>query len=252
MGYNGKNGMEVHKMKRLRVALKNKSNWPSLVTLALIVACSLFSFWDTKFAEQARSAAFALVAVEFFIMLVVHLEEVKGALREIGNNASKSTQLRTTEEFLTSKIITGAKEELFFCGWALSWLTSHRGELLAVSDNVRVRILAMDLDDETARNACVSVFGRPPGLSSLSHLDWFSSKRNFEIRVVKFPVSMHFSASDMRMATGSIQVSFQEYGRIGLNTPCATIESSSTEWYDFYRNQIELFWEQGTLWTSST
>jgi len=244
--YNGKNDTEVFRVKRFRAALKNKSNWPSLVTLALILGCSVFSFWDTKFSEQARSMAFALVAVEFFIMLVVHLEEVKGALKGV----DKGVQMKKQEDIQMDQFIADAKTELFFCGWALSWL--HRQKLLTMSSKVHVRLLALDLGDDEAKNRCMTTFGRFPGLPTLEHLDWFAAKDNFEIRTTKFPVAVQISARDMRTATGNIQVAFQEYGAVGLDTPCIEFSPSDTAWYDFYKNQIELLWAQGTPWKGPT
>ena len=236
-------------MKRLRAALKEKSNWPSLVTLALILICSVFSFWDTKFSEQARSAAFALVAVEFFIMLVVHLEEVKGAVREMKNGETDGTLKSRRKVQQMGSIIAEAKEELFFCGWALSKQASFQQELLGASDKVHIRLLVLDLNDENARNRCADTFGRTPILPSMEHLKWLSSKNNVKIRTVKSPVPMHISARDMRMNTGFIQVLFPRYGEVGADSdPCVDLYSAKSDWYDHFKDQIELLWAQGTPW----
>jgi len=237
-------------MKRFRAALKNKSNWPSLITLVLILACSVFSFWDTRFSEQARSMAFALVAVEFFIMLVVHLEEVKGAIGEIKNGGSKGMRFTKQRDGQTGELIAEAKEELFFVGWSLSRLTPYR--MHNVSDKIRIRLLTLDLSDENACNSCVTAFGRPPELASLNRFDCFCSKENFALKTVKFPISIHVAARDMKTVDGRIQIAFLEFGKTGYETPIIELSPADTELYEFYKNQIELLWAQGTPWTPPT
>ena len=196
-------------MKKFRAVLKNKSNWGSLITLALILACSVFSFWDTKFSEQARSAAFALVAVEFFLMLVVHLEEVKGAIGKIGDGGSEGTRLRKWEDGKTNALITGAKEELFFCGYDLSRLLHHRIPILEASNKVkRIRLLASDIDDKAVCEQFTATYGRTPSLGTISHLKHFSSNRNIEIRTISFPMILHVSAKDIHTTAGKMQVGF--------------------------------------------
>lgn len=238
-------------MKRFRAALKEKSNWPSLITLALILACSVFSFWDTKFAEQARSAAFALVAVEFFIMLVVHLEEVKAAVREIGR--PKGLQLKKWDSNLEATMIAEAKEELFFCGYDLSRLLHHRVDILAASDKLKhVRLLAMNIDDEKVYAQFENTFGRPPGLDSIKHLGCFSSKPNIEIRMINYPLIIHITAMDMGTNTGGIRVGIPGYKKSGSEAPGMHLIPTDVEWYDYYKGQIELIWEAGNKWTPPT
>jgi len=232
-------------MKRFRAALKNKSNWPSLVTLALILACSLFSFWDTRFSEQARSAAFALVAVEFFIMLVVHLEEVKAAVGEIGK--PKGAQLTKWKRYEMNPIIDDAKEELFFCGVGLSRLYSYREKLLEISEKVPIRLLAADSRDEAVYNNRLAMYGREAGLMNLEYLACFAERSNIEIRTTKFVQPIIISARDPNASTGKIQVAFPDYGKTGGNYPCVYLYPADT-WYKHYKKQIELLWEQGTPW----
>jgi len=232
-------------MKRFRAALKEKSNWPSLITLALILGCSVFSLWDTKFAEQARSAAFALVAVEFFIMLVVHLDEVKGAVREIGKPKGA---LQKWEVGQTGTIIPNAKKDVFFCGCALSRLIPERANLLNVSSKIRVRLLAVDVDDKAVCEQYKAIFGRPPERDSLKHLMQFTHKKNIEIRTVKTPLTIHIDASDMNTNTGFLRIIFLDYGPNGYDSPRMELTPADTEWYEFYKNQIELLWAQGTPW----
>ena len=239
-------------MKRFRAALKNKSNWPSLVTLVLILACSLFSFWDTQFSEQARSTAFALVAVEFFIMLVVHLDEVKTAVGEIKSAEAKGPYLVGRTYNTRRKMIAEAKECLFFCGNAPANLVSLAPELINLSDRVKVRILVADIEDENVVKIHYAINGREPEMLSLSHLKKYAQKANFEIRLMNCPMVTHMSAKDVNTASGQIHVSYAFFGEKMTAFPRVDITPADTEWYAFYKEQIELLWAQGTPWTPST
>jgi len=240
-------------MKRFRAAFKNKSNWPSLITLGLILACSVFSFWDTKFSEQARSAAFALVAVEFFIMLVVHLEEIKEAVEEIRASGREGTQLRKCNIVDEAEIIEKAKEELFFCGSDLKGVWYNCSTLHAKSDHLkRVRLLAMNIDDKKVHKQFENTFGRNPSMESIRHLRRLVSQKNIEIRTVDFPLTIKVSASDIHTAIGEIQVGLIGYHQSTHDIPCIDVTPSNTEWYDYYKNQIELLWAQGTPWPPPT
>jgi len=236
-------------MKRIRAALKNKSNWPSLVTLLLILACSVFSFWDTKFAEQALSAAFALVAVEFFIILVLHLEEVKGAIGDLSQG--KGARLARWKSGITRRVYVDVKKELFFCGGTLSRLISEREELKA-SNKSRIRMLAMNIDDEAVLEQYTAAFGRPPSLDSIKHLEPFAAMKNVQIRTVDFPLTLHVSAKDIHTATGIIQICIRGYTKSGYSSPCMELSPADTEWYEYYKEQIELLWAQGTPWPQQT
>jgi len=239
-------------MKKFRAALKNKSNWPSLATLVLILGCSLFSFWDTKFSEQARSAAFALVAVEFFIMLVVHLEEVKGAIGEIRDDAPKGVQLSKWNNNLDGQIIKEAEEELFFSGYDISRLGLNREELLALSERIQVRLLAMNMDDKTVRELFEATFGREPGQKSLDHLRPYASKTNIKIHTIDFPMSIYVTARDINKATGRMQVGFLSYTKSGYNSHCLDLTTADKDWYDYYKTQIDLLWTASKEWTPQT
>jgi len=233
-------------MKRFRAALKNKSNWPSLVTLALILACSLFSFWDTRFSEQARSAAFALVAVEFFIMLVVHLEEVK-------DSRTESMRLRKWEISSTGQIIAEAEKELFFSGWTLiGRIAPYQEELLAMESNIRIRMLIANLNNEAVHSGIKNTFGRSPKLKSLDYFNCFAAKQNIEIRTVNFPMAMFINARDIHTRNGRLTVAYQDFGEDDYDSPLIELTRTEADWYDHYKSQIELLWAQGTPWPPPT
>lgn len=238
------------KIKKFFTFIKN--NWLSAVMLALAMASALVGlFWpDDKLSVKALSLAIALIAGDLFLLIWQYLESIQNAIKDIKSGGNKGYSIGKQEDQQMDQIITEAREELFFCGWALSWL--NRQKLLTISNKVHIRLLALDLSNEEAKNSCIATFGRPPGLPTLDHFDWFSSRDNFEIRTTKFPVAVQISARDMQTATGNIQVAFQEYGAIGYDTPCIEFVPTDTEWYDFYKNQIELLWAQGTPWTPTS
>jgi hypothetical protein len=106
----------------------------------------------------------------------------------------------------------------------------------------------MDVDDKAVANQFETAYDRPPDTASLEHLNWFTSKKgNFEIRVVKYPLPLIVSARDMCTGTGRIQVAFRYIAEVGWETPGVDLFPTD-ELYEFYKNQIELLWEQGTPW----
>jgi len=245
--------MEVDWMKRFRSALKSKSNWPSLATLVLILLCSVASFFmpDDGLAVKVLGAAFALVAVEFFILLVVHLDEVKEALRKIKSAEAKGPHLVGRTYNTRRRMIADAKESLFFCGNAPANLVSLAPELINLSDRVKVRILVADIEDENVVKIHYAINGREPEMLSLAHLKKYTQKANFEIRLMNCPLVTHMSASDVNTASGQIHVSFAFYGEKMTAFPRVDVTPADTEWYAFYKDQIELLWEQGTPWPSA-
>ena len=162
--------------------------------------------------------------------------------------ATEGVRIKKWDNSLESQMIVDAKEELFLCGYDLSRLLTNRVELLAAADRLRcVRLLAMDLDDESVRRLFSDTFGRPPGLDSLKHLGCFFMKQNIKIRTVRSPLT-HISAKDMNTTLGRIQVGFIGYKASGYQSPCMELTPADIEWYDFYREQMELIWESGTPW----
>ena len=236
---------------KIRAILKSKTNWVSIVTLVAAVVGIVISFLDLdddKLSRKIISIVLTLLAFELFTLLVGRLDSISGALQRMESRDPKGAQLITWDTGTINKMITEAKKELFFCGAALSRLTSYRAELVAIPKTVRIRLLVMDIDDEAVSSAYRATYGRPPELDSLSHLNWFSTEQNFEIRTVNFPITMYFSAKDMSTVNGAMCISFLEFGNLRGGYPSIDLTPVDKEWYKRYKNQIELLWEQGTPW----
>jgi hypothetical protein len=247
MGYNGNHQQRevVPIMKKILAAIKDKTNWGSFITLALALTGAVVSFVITR---EVLSLAVGLIAAELFLLVVVHLEDIQGALKRVESREPRGAQLKKRDDSLFGQMITASKEEIFFCGCDLMRLTPQRGNLLSLPDKVHVRMLVMDIDNDAVSNSYKATFGRTPDMPSLTHLNWVLSRKNFEIRTVDFPLTVFVSAKDMHTATGNIQVSFRYFGEFGQSSPCVDLSPADTEWYDFYKNQIELLWARGTPW----
>jgi len=250
MVYNGNNryGKVVSILKKILAAIKDKTNWGSLTTLVLALAGAIASYIITR---EVLSLAVGLIAVEFFLLVVVHLEDIHGALKRLESRETKGAQLKKWDKSKTGQIIEDAEDELFFCGYDLSRLLPHRAELLAAADRLkRIRLLAMDIDDARVREQIQSTYCRPPSLNSLEPLNYFLQKKNIEIHTVKFPVSfaIHVSARDMQSGTGQMRVMFLNYGPSGYDSPCVELAPADGEWYKHYKGQIELLWNQSSPW----
>jgi hypothetical protein len=235
------------KEKILSALKKISSNWFSFLTMLAAAACTLINFWlaDEKLSGVIISGVLTLIAVEFFGLLVGRMDSLKGDLKEVKNSTSK---LSTRSNDLTGQMIAEAKKDLFFCGCSLNMLIPHRGALLDVSDKVHIRLLVMDASDQDVRDCHKTVFGRLPPSKSLDHLEVFAQKKKLEIRTTKYPLTMVVSAKDISSSTGAMQITFQEYGKEAYNTPCVNLAATDVEWYDFYKNQIKVLWEESTAW----
>ena len=146
-------------------------------------------------------------------------------------------------------MIAEAKAELFLCGYDVSRILANREEILIAADKVRrIRVLAMDMDNKMVREQFTATFGRPPGLKNLDHLNAFLSKQNIEIRTISFPMMIYATTKDVQGAAGRMQVGFLGYAKSGYNSYCLNLTPGDGEWYDYYKVQMELLWEQGTPW----
>jgi len=225
-----------------------KEYWLSLITLAPAICLSLYSLFvpDDKMSGRALSMAIALIA-GFFFAIIKHLDKIQNAIQQIKKGASKGVLLTKPNDSITGNQIAEAKEELFIGGWSLSRFIAQDEALYALPNTVHIRLLVMDVEDETVCNNCKTIYGRFPRLMSLKHLEDFSSK-NLEIRVLKFPPPLVVIARDMCTSKGYIQIIYRYFGEFGVRSPCVHLTPNDADWYDFYKNQIELLWEQGTPW----
>jgi len=120
---------------RLRRILKNKENWVSLFTLGFALVSAIVGFVANffeagdKFFGAAISASLALLTVEFFLILTVHLESILDAVKSIGSGAPKGAQLVKRDPNLTNQVIAETETELFFCGNGLARLGDKKEEL---------------------------------------------------------------------------------------------------------------------------
>lgn len=234
-------------MKRKKFFAFIKNNWGSAIMLTLAAASALVGlFWpDDKFSVKALSIAVALIAGDLFLLIGQYLEAIRDA---VSGNA-KGPQLIGRTFNTRRQMVAEAKKDLFFSGPTLPNLIILESELLNLSEQVHVRLLAMDIEDEAVMKNYVATFGQDLSLSSLKHLNRYLEKVNFEIRTVKFPLIVHISARDIDAANGLIHLTLPEYGNVTTNSPRVNIVPTDIEWYNFYKNQIELLWAQGAPWS---
>jgi len=239
----------MKKDSRIRRILENKENWLSLINIILVLVCALVGFFapDDKISGKAISLALGLLALEFFMLVVVHLESIQGALRQITNSTAKGVQITEWEDNI-NQLIGDTTNELFFSGNNMSRLPLHHEKLLSVPDNIKVRLLVANLDDSTVLQNVTTTFGKPVVYDSLNHLKCFTPKPNIEIRTVNFPMTTYIAARDTEAAFGEIQVGFHHYMSSGYDVPNINLTRTDTGWYGFYIKQIELLWEQGIPW----
>ena len=241
-------------MKRKKILTFLKNNWGSTLTLTLATVSALVGFFmtDDKWTLKALSISVGLIAGNLFLLIGKHLESIQSALKDIKSSGSEGVRLKKQRSGMTSQLIAGAKEELFFTGAAMADLISERKEIFALPEKVRIRLLVTDFNDEILIKNRSEVYGRPPAFMFLNHLDIFSSKQNFEIRTVNFLLITYYAAKDMHTKAGYIQVSFPNYGESGRGYPRVELTPTDVEWYEHYKTQIELLWAQGTPWPPST
>jgi len=162
-------------------------------------------------------------------------------------SSAAGPQLTKWERSEIEAIISAAKEELFFSGTTLARLIPIRRKIFALPDKIRIRLLAENVDDKTILESHTATFGRRPGVFSLEPLTNFERKTNIEIRTAKHLIPLVISAKDMNTSAGDIHVAFPSYGESG-DSACVALTPNDADWYDFYKNQIELLWEQGIPW----
>ena len=256
--------MKKEKKEKILAFLKN--NWGSTLTLTLATASALVGFFLTgdKWTLKALSVSVGLIAGNLFLLIGKHLESIQNALKLIGKHlesiqntlkeikkgGKEGTQLVKWNRDETGHIINDAEEELFFCGWSLSRLPVHRDTILKLPAEVRMRLLATDVTDVSVLEQCRTAFGQYPTIKSLDQLKQLSCRNNTEIRIVKYPLPLIMAARDMSRRQGHITVAYRCIESTA--SACMELTPTDTDWYEFYKSQIELLWAQGTPWPPPT
>jgi len=237
-------------MKKKKLFAFIRSNWLSAIMLASATISALVGlFWpDDKLSLKALSIAVALIAGDLFLLIGQYLDSIKNALKDIKSDKAEGVQLSRWNNNLDGEMIKEAEECLFFSGYDISRLGLNREELLGLPENIKVRMLAMNMDDEKMRDLFEITFGREPGQKSLDHLKGYAKRPNIKIQTVDFPMSIYVTARDIHKATGKMQVGFLSYTKSGYNAHCLHLTPDDKDWYDYYKTQIELLWDQGTPW----
>jgi len=234
----------------IRRIVNDKSNWPSLIVLALTLVSALVSFFmpDDRLSVKVLSVAVSLVTVEFFILIVVHLETIQNAIK---SGRQKGAQIRKFEGTQQHQIIAEAKKELFFSGNVLIRLAGVQGRmLLDLPDSITVRILVFDIRNKKNYGDLLRILGGKASGNTLDHIDELSKKSNIDVRTVDFPQTIHIAAKDIDDdKDGRIEAGYFHYGSDGWDSPTVKLTPAVTEWYGFYKRQIETLWDKGKPWT---
>ena len=247
------------KLRRIRRALKNRANWSSIIILALALASAMVGLFmpDDDWSVRALSLAVGLITLEFFILIVMHLEKIQDT-SESTRNSVKKLQESECEGVHIHKfdgtnqhvIIEEANRDLFFSGNVLGRLTGLPNHLLQnIDDNIRVRILIADIRDEEVHKNLLDVLGGKAAAPSLVHIETLLHKKNIEVRTLDFPQTIHIAARDINDEDGYMEVGYFHYGEPGWNTPTVKITQENEEWYKYYMDIINKLWRKGAPWT---
>lgn len=239
--------------KRIKEILKNKNNWVAILTLiASFIAVAIDFFVDEdKYLGKVVSIVLLLMALEFFVLTVGVFEKMLKGLDEIKNQQNKGVWKR--EENLVgevNKLLKSAENEFIVVGGTLSHLGASRDLINDISKNVKVRLLALNIEKEDILNEYNKLIERNGGVTNLMHLKSFVNNANIEIRTFESLPLAYFIASDLNYPNGSIKATHHFTVGSLLDYPCVELNHSNAEWYEIYHRQIESLWDKGTAWES--
>lgn len=238
-------------MKRVKEILSNKKNWISVFTLIVAFVAVIINFFTDEYSGKIVSVVLSLVALEFFILTVGVFEDIIKKLDKIGDYKDKNVWVSAENAILKVKqLFYDAKHEIIVIGGTLSDLNAYRAQIDDISNNINIRLLALNIENKDILNEYNKLIDRRGRVSNLQHLKYFENNENIEIQTFESLPLAYFIARDMDYPYGSIIVT--HLFSVGSSHPCLELTPSNGEWYDLYHNQIKKLLTKGIPWKSVT
>ena len=167
-------------LSRVRSILTKRSNWLSIVVFVAAIFGTLIAFLsdNPRHVLTAISIVLTLIAFEYLFLTAVVFDKFSSQLKRIeeGDSAYPVKKFSNYVDGL-AKATQNAKVEVYIIGGSLSDLSAMREDLLGLSDNVRVHLLALNIEDNTVLEQYDALRSRGPGLvRDLAHLKSFRIK----------------------------------------------------------------------------
>jgi uncharacterized membrane protein (DUF485 family) len=168
-------------------------------------------------------------------------------------NLVKGIKILKVEDYIKEihTSIPMSQKEFIMLGGSLIKFAGCKDTLIdhVQKNDVKVRILALNVENEEIRTQYKKMLNRESISSNLDHLKELKNKKNIEIRTYEFLPTAYYFANDLNYPNGIIRVANIFYGEpYEFNYSHILVDRSETYWYEAYRKQIESLWEKGTPW----
>ena len=211
----------------------------------------MVAFWKTK--ENLHSAV-----LDSLYKAKKETPEAAGWVRSNSATMGKSTnkKLLSGEENLIgefNKLARRTECEMIVVGGTLSHLGASRSFLNDISKRIKIRLLALNIEEEDIERQYNKLIERKGGVADLKHLRSFEGNPNIEIRTFDLLPTAYYVASDLDQEKGVIFASHLFSIGSATNFPLISLSrSDDKEWYEIYQGQIEGLWKKGRPWTSNS
>jgi len=190
-----------------------------------------------------------LVGIISYVKIIVENKKLRTAKNK--EKLNSCVELKTLDECEDIKeTIKNAKHELFISAINMYSLSGFE-ELLKRRNDINIRLLILDLDNDKLLNFYADMRARPvKGSIDIDTLiNHFTDYEHIKLKKVDFLTPELFVARDLSKESGYIKVGYRLRGKSKYDSPHIELIPSNGDWYRKYHEQIEHFWKEGEFCT---